>query len=76
MTSCGPSNFECDGLHLNLLKNPKVLEVTHFASTQSCQLSKICGMTGMDLKQKKIKSYPTYINLQIISRNKRFKQVK
>ena len=23
MTSCDPSNFEGDGLHLNLLKNPK-----------------------------------------------------
>ena len=32
MTSCSPSNFEGDGLHLNLLKkNPKFLGVAHLS---------------------------------------------
>ena len=33
MTSCGPSNFEVDGLHLNLLKKPKFMGVAHLSST-------------------------------------------
>jgi hypothetical protein len=32
MITCGPSNFEVDGLHLDLLKNPK-LGVAHLSST-------------------------------------------
>ena len=50
-----PSNFEGDGLHLYLLKTLKFLGVAHFSSTQmlwqSCQLSKICGITEMVMKQ-------------------------
>ena len=33
MTSCGPSNFEGDGLHLNLLQKPKFLGVAHLSFT-------------------------------------------
>ena len=35
MTSCGPCNFEGDGLHLNLLKeNPSFLGVAHLSCTE------------------------------------------
>jgi hypothetical protein len=33
MTSCGPSNFKGDGLHLNFLKKTQLLLVTQFSST-------------------------------------------
>ena len=55
MTSYGPSNFEGDKLHLNLLKKPQISGsrsfVIHITYYGNCQLSNICGMTEMVMKQ-------------------------
>ena len=56
MTSCGPSNFEANGLHLNLLKKTQffgsgsfVIHITYYDKVSN---SKICGMTEIIMKQK------------------------
>ena len=55
MTSCGPSNFEGDKLHLDLLRKPPIFGSSSFVIhiTYHDKVANFCGMTKMVMKQKK-----------------------